>query len=194
MHILLASQPESQVFQTISQEWHGNALANPYEFSISVDAEHLIYRARRQQAAQSHPEAQPGCFQENLWMHDAAEMFIAKEDLSRYLEVNLSPNGAWWTCCFSAPRVNEASILPAQGILTESKVLEDSWEACIRIPLTYLKALGLEPKKCRIAVCAILNSPEQIFLTTAENIQGTPDFHQLKNWPLVREIINSNTN
>jgi len=190
MHILLASCAESQVFQKIDHDWFGSSLAQPYQFALSIDSQYLNYRARRQKKAQSHPEAQAGQFQENLWMYDAAEMFIANSDLSRYLEINLSPNGAWWTCCFSAPRVNEEGILPAQGVLTESNISDNGWEACIRIPLTYLRELGLEPSKCRIAACAILNSPEQIFLTTAANIQDAPDFHQPENWPLVQKTSN----
>jgi predicted amidohydrolase len=57
-------------------------------------------------AADLHPKSRPGLFMPGLWEHDVAELFIAHPG-GRYFEFNLSPNAAWWSCEFKAPRVRE---------------------------------------------------------------------------------------
>ena len=45
-------------------------------------------------------------------------------------------------------------------------------------------ALGITPENCRLAATAILNSPDYVFLTTAEDTKGEPDFHRPHAWPV----------
>jgi hypothetical protein len=45
-----------------------------------------------------------------------------------------------------------------------------------RIPLNELR--GVDIRDCRLATTFILNSPDQIFLTTADDLAGEPDFHR----------------
>ena len=170
--------------QQLSHEWEGHAVTPPAEFRFSLTAEGLVFCARRQAAAQVHPQGKCGCFQEELWKYDAAEFFISTADGERYLEFNLSPNGAWWAHVFSAPRVSAVgfeSYIPA-GICATGKCGAEGWAAEALVPHGVLQELGIDPATCRLAACAILESPQQIFLTTALPCNTQPDFHRPDLW------------
>jgi hypothetical protein len=64
----------------------------------------VVHRAPPQGGGSASAGA-PGNFLAELWRHDVAELFIADPASGRYFEFNLAPNGAWWSCEFTAPRV-----------------------------------------------------------------------------------------
>lgn len=130
-----------------------------------------------------HPDAKSGEFREELWKYDTAEFFIAAESGSPYVEVNVSPNGAWWACAFKAPRIASEQALNLAGIVSTGDVTQQGWQCKISIPLRNLAELGIFPDKCRLAATAIQNSPDYIFLTSAEDTSGEPDFHRPHAWP-----------
>lgn len=171
-------------YQSISREWHGSAVLPSFDYSFTLTDKGLRFEAMRLAPALIHPCARMGVFQEELWRYDTAEVFLAPLSGSPYLEFNLCPNGAWWQCAFTAPRqVAEGLTLPppvdVRGVCTHER-----WSCGATLPLETLAALGIDLQSCRIAVCAILNSPQQIFLTTAERTEGIPDFHHPEDWPL----------
>lgn len=45
-----------------------------------------------------------------------------------------------------------------------------------RIPLNELR--GVDIRDCKLAATFILETPDQIFLTTADDLSGEPDFHR----------------
>ncbi|MBQ2379954.1 MAG: hypothetical protein II295_06125, partial [Akkermansia sp.] len=90
--------------QQINQEWYGATIVPPYEYSFTLTPEGLEFYASRKAAATVHPDGVCGAFQAELWRYDAAEFFITTPDGKRYMEFNLSPNGAWWAAVFCAPR------------------------------------------------------------------------------------------
>ncbi len=178
-------QQKEQSFDAIEKEWYGRSVNPPYRYRLTLTEAGLLFEAERAEAAAVHPEAKPGCFQEELWRYDVAEFFIANADASRYLEMNLSPNGAWWGRVFGAPRVADdaASALlrveQAQGCASAS-----GWQASLLLPKDVLDALGFSLEHCRVAVCAVLESPNYIYLTTAEPCDTQPDFHRPDLWRL----------
>ncbi len=182
--------------QQMAHEWFGCAIGAPLHFSFAIEGEHLVFRAARNCPALNHPEAQSGQFQEELWRYDAAEFFLCTPDMSRYLEFNLSPNGAWWASVFKAPRVLDeaAPAIPQDAITCQAEPLGQGWAASARIPLSYLKKLGLAPQESRLAATAILDSPQQLFLSTANDLSGMPDFHRLSSWPLSQIQQHEQTN
>lgn len=176
-------QQEGQPFHEIGQEWYGRSVNPPYRYRLTLTAAGLLFEAERAEAAAVHPDAKPGGFQEELWRYDVAEFFIANADTGRYLEMNLSPNGAWWGRMFSAPRVPDDSVGSllrveyAQGCATPA-----GWKASLLLPADVLAALGLPFDRWRVAVCAVLEAPEYIYLTTAAPCDTQPDFHRPDLW------------
>lgn len=167
--------------QQLTHDWYGTAAAVPVEFSFTTDGRALTFRAKQAAAVSLPPYAEPGKFTPELWKYDVAEFFIAAPG-GQYMEFNLCPNGAWWACVFSAPRVAAAAEVP-QGVQTQGRVTAKGWEAEAAIPLAELAKLGITPANCRLAATAILNSPNYLFLTTGEDVSGEPDFHRPHAWP-----------
>ncbi len=186
MKVVLNSAADAP-WQQLTHEWYGHELLPGYEFRFTLTADALVFAARRAAPALLHPEARCGAFQENLWKYDTAEFFIATAEGERYMEFNLAPNGAWWAAAFTGPRVvNEAVPAIPQGVVATGLASAEGWACEARIPLAYLALMGIEPGKtpCRLAAAAILESPEQLFFTTATDLSGAPDFHRAYAWEL----------
>ncbi len=162
------------------KDWHGAPVDPPAAFSLAMDSHRLWFIAHHRQPASLHPLARPGDFQAGLWQHDVAELFIADPVSGRYFEFNLAPNGAWWSCEFTAPRVREEETdIAMPEVATFSDMAPDgAWVAAMAIPLDLLKArLDFGPES-RINVTMILESPAQRFLSAADLGDGDPDFHR----------------
>ena len=163
----------------LQKDWHGAPVQPPAGFCLAVDGKRLWFIAHHRKAADLHPMARPGLFQAELWRHDVAELFIADPASGRYFEFNLAPNGAWWSCEFTAPRVRaeECDIIMPDVATFSDMAPDGSWVAAMAIPLDLLKArLDFGPQS-RVNVTMILESPEQRFLTAADLGGGEPDFH-----------------
>jgi hypothetical protein len=158
----------------------GTPLDVPAAFSIVADTQRLWFVANHRKPALIHPQAKPGAFQAELWQYDVAELFLADPVSGRYFEFNLAPNGAWWSCEFTAPRVRaEEAEIAMPEVATFSELAPDgSWVAAMAIPLNLLKArLDFGPAT-RLNVTMILESPQQKFLSAVNLGEGGPDFHR----------------
>lgn len=183
MQSIIHRHSTAPAMQELTREWYGSAVAAPVRYSFRTDGTSLIFRAEQNAPVLLPPYAEPGVFTEKLWMYDLAEFFIASADGSRYLEFNLCPNGAWWACAFSAPRVAMENAPAMQGITAQGSVTPGGWSAEAALPLSLLAELGLSVENCRLAATAVLNSPNYLYLTTAEDLSGEPDFHRPHAWP-----------
>lgn len=171
----------------IAKDWHGAPMEPAAGFSLAVDGRRLWFVAHHRAPADLHPQARPGGFQAELWKHDVAELFIADPASGRYFEFNLAPNGAWWSCEFTAPRVRaEPCDVAMPEIATFADMAADgAWVAAMAIPLDLLRArLDFGPRT-RANVAFVLGSPEQRFLTAARIEGDSPDFHQPVSFPKV---------
>lgn len=180
----IISPAQTPKTQRIAQEWYGHTVEPPYVYCFSHSTDGLEFCAARKSPALIHPEGKCGAFQAELWRYDAAEFFITTPDGKKYMEFNLSPNGAWWAAVFSAPRQIAKGFENWQptGILATGKSDHDSWSCRALIPTAVLKEVGIELTDCKLTAAAILNSPEQIFLTTALPCDTQPDFHRPDLW------------
>jgi hypothetical protein len=162
----------------VSHDWHGNACSPAAEVALVVDPACLWLLARRASPARPDPGARLGDFREGLWQHDVAELFIAAADRQRYLEFNVSPNGAWWFAGFAAPRERIAEhCLPE--IRTEAFAhAAGGWAAALGIPLDFLNQHVAWGPDSALNVTLILDSPDQRFLTATDLGHGAPDFHR----------------
>lgn len=164
----------------LMKDWHGTPIQPPAAFSLAEDEQRLWFVAHHRKPAVLHPTARPGDFQAELWKYDVAELFIADPVTGRYFEFNLAPNGAWWSCEFTAARVRaEETDIVMPEVATFSDMAPDgSWVAAMAIPLSLLRArLDFGPQS-RINVAMILDSPDQKFVTAVDLSGGEPDFHQ----------------
>ena len=164
----------------LGTDWSGARVEPAAGFALVSDTERLWFVASHRRPAAMHPQARPGMFQAELWRYDVAEMFLADPRSGRYFEFNLAPNGAWWTCEFTAPRVREEEVdIAMPEVATFAELAADgSWVAALAVPLDLLRArldFGLET---RANVTFILESPQQRFLSAAALGTTEPDFHR----------------
>jgi hypothetical protein len=168
----------------ISKDWHGAPVEPSAGFSLATDDSRLWFIAHHRKAARLHPQARPGMFQADLWKHDVAELFIADAASGRYFEFNLAPNGAWWSCEFTAPlvRAEQCDIAMPEVATFADMAADGAWVAAMAIPLDLLKArLDFGPHS-RANVTFVLG---QRFLTAADLGGGEPDFHRPEHFPQV---------
>ena len=163
----------------LGKDWFGKTVEPMAGFSLIRDPRHLWFIANHRRPAQLHPKARPGNFQADLWQYDVAEFFLADPQTGRYFEFNLSPNGAWWTCEFTAPRVRAAAVdIAMPDVATFSELAPDgSWLAAMAIPLDLLQARLNFGDSTRVNVTMILGAPDPQFIS-AIPLPGEPDFHQ----------------
>lgn len=174
---------KGECWQQLETEWYGHAVTPPYEYSFEQTSAGLLFKARRKAPALVHPQGQCGQFQPELWRYDAAEFFITAPDGNRYMEFNLSPNGAWWACLFQAPRVTaEGTESWRPQVEATGSQCEAGWQCEALISASSLQEAGINIQDCKLAACAILNSPEQVFLTSALPCDSQPDFHRPDLW------------
>lgn len=168
----------------LEKDWHGAPVQPPAAFSLAMDDRRLWFIAHHRKSARIHPAARPGGFQAELWRHDLAELFIADPVSGRYFEFNLAPNGAWWSCEFTAPRVRAEEIdIAMPEVATFSDISSDgAWLAAMAIPLDLLKARLNFGSGSRVNVAMILESPDQKFITATDLGGAEPDFHQPRNF------------
>ena len=164
--------------QELCHDWHGQAVGPPAQYRLVEDPTHLWLIAARAKPAIAHPTGDCGDFQEELWKHDVAELFIATPDRSAYLEFNLSPRGAWWAARFSGPRQPD----PLEGlpeVLTHgSPEGSDRWIAALGVPLAWLRETIDWSPDSPLNVTFILDSPQQRFLSACDLGEGEPDYHR----------------
>lgn len=171
----------------LGQDWHGARVDPAAGFSLVKDPRRLWLVASHRRPALLHPQARPGEFQAELWRFDVAELFLADPRSGRYFEFNLAPNGAWWNCEFTAPRMraSEADV-PMPDVATFADLAADgSWLAAMALPLDLLEARVDFGSATRANVTFIVDSPAQRFLTAAKLGEGEPDYHQPERFPEV---------
>lgn len=171
----------------LDHDWHGLPISPPAGYCVACDLERLWLVAGQNQPASVHPGALPGLFRAQLWRHDVAELFLGEPGGGRYLEFNLAPNAAWWSCLFTGPRVRAfEKDIPLAGVETWSSVAEDgSWMAAAAIPLEELREqIGFGPGATG-NVAFILESPDQRFLTVEDLGGDRIDFHRPDRFPVL---------
>lgn len=163
----------------ISADWQGNAFEPAAAWSLAIDPQYLWFVASHATPAKLHPAGRPGRFQAELWKYDVAELFLADPQSGRYLELNLAPNGAWWSCEFTGPRQRAEEIeIAVPEVATFAELAPNGgWLSAMAVPLDLLQARIDFGESTRANVAFILNSPQQRLLTATDLGGGEPDFH-----------------
>ena len=163
----------------LSQDWQGAGISPVPFFALAMDPERLWFVAGHARPAALHPRARPGAFLAELWKYDVAELFLADPASGRYLEINLAPNGAWWSCEFTAPRVRaEETDIFLPDVATFADLAADgSWLAAIALPLDVLRSRIDYGPSTTANAAFVLGSPSQRFFSANDLGGGEPDFH-----------------
>ena len=169
--------PGHPPLSSVSSDWFGERMDPPARFSFSFENDMLAFRALRESEARGHPEAVSGHYMEGLWLYDVAEFFVSDPVTGRYLEVNLSPNGAHWACLFDAPRRRLVEINDS-GAVSWGRCRQEGWEARVDVPLEWMTEHLHFRAETKLNVTFILDSPSQRFLSVADLGDGAPDFHR----------------
>ncbi|WP_341407908.1 hypothetical protein [Luteolibacter soli] len=174
----------------ISKDWYGTALTSQAAFCVAVDPRRLWFVASHGKPAKLHPAARPARFVPELWKYDVAELFLTDPTSGRYFEFNLSPNAAWWSCEFTAPRQRaEEGDIVFPDVATYAELAPDGgWVAAMAIPLDLLEARLNFGETTKLNVTFILGSPEQRFLSVANLGEGEPDFHRPERFSPVKFV------
>lgn len=173
----------------ILADTEGETISPPAAYALVADPLRLWFIAARAAAAQIHPEARPGRFQANLWQHDVAELFLGRPADGRYFEFNLAPNGAWWSCEFTAPRTraDERDVAFPEVATFADLAPDGGWLAAMAIPLNLLRARLEFGEGTTGNVTFIVNSPAPRFLSASPLGSGAADFHQPGKFQPLRE-------
>lgn len=195
MPILRASRPPEfadleSSGHCLENDWSGNPLTAPVRFLFRMTKDHFYFLASSELGVgTSTPGSEGGIYEAELWKHDVAEFFLGDPATGNYLEFNLAPNGAWWSCGFSgvrlAARGQPVEILDVE---TRSERGENSWRAMARLPLPLLRERYRFGSGSTLNATFILKSPDQIFLTAGAASDGPPDFHRPQDFPPVEFI------
>ncbi len=167
-------------WSSIERDWYGQQIGVPASFALIMDPASLWFVAKRDQRPRVLPGALPCEFTPELWRFDVAELFIRDVCSSRYLELNLAPNGAWWSAEFDQARQRSSTDdQPIQGLETHALMTcSGGWQAAACIPLSYLEAAFGFGAHSTVNVAFIVDSPEQVFTSKAKLPGSQPDFHQ----------------
>ncbi|MBK1834505.1 hypothetical protein [Roseibacillus ishigakijimensis] len=165
---------QQQSRHRLASDWFGAALSPPLTLVLRISEEGFHFSASREAGARCHPEAREGRFVPELWRHDVVELFLAPAGTRRYLEVNLSPNGAWWAQWFRGVREPAEKEGDFSGIQAEGSPTAEAWQASLFLPH---QIFGDQPPT-HFNLTAILDSPQQRFFTVAPLPGREPDFHQ----------------
>lgn len=175
-------------FQRLERTVEGLRVQSELFFRLYGDRDDMVLVAGRDAVAREHPAAQAGHVCAGLWRYDCVELFLSGEEDGRYVEMNLSPGGAWWASSFLSPRVAapEGSVetFDNRGIRASGECTENGWKAQLRVPLRLLTEHGVRLTNCRAAVCATLigNTGERQFLASSPVPSDPPNFHCPELW------------
>jgi len=172
----------------IAKEWHGSEISPPLLFSVAIDPKALWFLASRAAAPVCDRSLACGAFVEGLWEQELAEVFLCAAEGSRYLEVNISPSGAWWSCSFHGYRERDSSTA-LEGVEAWAEPLtSDStrWEAGLKIPRASISSrisFGVQGGKSRGNVSGVVLSKSRPLYLTYGNLEAAnPDFHLAGNF------------
>lgn len=161
--------------QEMSRDWFGNALEQPFRWSLARDCDHLwacIQLPARPSDVRRHAA---GEFVEGLWEFDVVELFVMNS-AGRYQEFNVSVDGAWWAMSFSEYRQRDANSIKPRGVKVHIGRGDRNWQGAISIPLTSLE-VELS-KESKIHLSGIVHGvTEAQYLSSAGPRDHKPDFH-----------------
>ncbi len=162
-------------FYTFTSTWSGETPQRHAKLFLAADRSQLFYGAEVSGYPTELRRARTkGEYVEGLWSADVIELFIFRDQDERYLELNLSPSGAWWAMGFREYRVRDEAFSPPSGTAQFFSRTNEHWRAALSIPIREIPNLSASPRFSG-NICAVLKGE---FFSLAEHASGPPDFHK----------------
>ncbi|MEI7984060.1 MAG: hypothetical protein WCI55_00405 [Armatimonadota bacterium] len=143
--------------------------------------------------AYMNPEISEAVVFEGLWHHDCGELWLGNAENGRYLEINLAPNGAHWTCAFVLPRLRDGDCRPPICTPNSHLVEETQWYSELRIA-------NSEVERCLGSLDSLVGNVTLVLggcdhpNEKLENLHsivplGAHDFHRPQDWVPLSNLI-----
>ncbi len=155
---------------TLKNQWNGAPSHQTFDYSLRITDQTLTFDVTFASTAKGLPNSKSGQYTPELWKWDVAELFISNLE-GKYLEINLSPTGAYWIQGFLTTRCPDPEFTPS---LYNARASSEGIQLSLTALETYLGASSA----WRLNVTGILNSPDYIFLSQTPLPGGEADFHQ----------------
>ncbi len=118
---------------------------------------------------------------DELWQSTCFELFLRETEQSRYIEINVSPEGYWNIYEFDAYRSPQPPKTHLQAKMNKIKVLPNSLEAEFEAP--FLPNTLYEGS---LTAVIALNENEKVYLAHTHSGEK-PDFHHLQSFTILRK-------
>lgn len=146
---------------------------------------------------QSHRPAfldpsRPTGFHEGLWRYDCGELWLLNRETGAYVETNVAPNGAYWSCVFAFPRLRDGAIEPPR-CTAQSWIAPQGWMVTLSIPRSEVERCLGPTDNLSGNVTLILGGCPDID-PPLENLHsvvplGAIDFHRPQDWVPLTDLM-----
>ena len=175
---------ESNLTPPVGIDWDGNQMKVNFRFILEVENNLITFGA--QFPKECDALGKQGQFLEGLWEQSVVELFIHELESARYLEINLSPTGAYWCAEFSDYRVRKSELYLTPSI--ETKLNDGITTALMQIDIEDLINGKFELAQAAILKLGKGSFEEKIYLarkyawgdSAKKALDCEPDFHQKK--------------
>lgn len=182
----MSNKTSNNLSQTIvlSRDWYGANIEARPEFDIRIIDDNIVFNVLIYK--KPYIVSDSNGYTAGLWNADVAELFLCNPSNGYYLELNLAPNGAWWSCAFDNIRNGaDEHPNPLENVTTTSHMNESSWSAEIIIQITSLPDnLRFDPQITigNITFCLKDESEGTRYVSLFDLGPGEPDFHRPSHW------------
>lgn len=135
----------------------------------------------------------PYSFVEGLWRYDCGELWICNPKNGRYIELNLAPNGCWWSCVFALPRLRDGK-MQVPRCVPDSTWDEHAWFANMKISWEEVeRCIGSRQDLIGNITLVEDGCPDKS--PPLENLHsvvdlGAVDFHRPEDWVPLVDLVN----
>jgi hypothetical protein len=162
-----------------------------YKLKIEELGIHVTFTARKTPLLVDSTELNQFC--EGLWRADCGELWLASEISGRYIEINIAPNGAWWSCVFTSPRIRDESCSPPICQSVQSTLSRMKWECSAFVSWQDVhRCLCTEKDPVGNVTLVLLGCPDvDPPLRNLHSIAhlGAHDFHRPQDWVPLSNLI-----
>jgi hypothetical protein len=190
---LIVLAKDSAVTPPVEIDWYGKPLDIDFRFVLETENNLITFGAKFPKNGISL--GSKGQFLKGLWEESVVELFVHELNSTRYVELNLSPTGAYWCAEFSNYRFGSSELNLTPKIETES----DREFNTVSLQFDVRDLVNGDYKLAQTSVLSLGNRSEsaRLFLTrrfargqsAKEVLSCDPDFHKkelaevLSNYP-----------
>lgn len=164
----------------IVHDWYGTTLKKPLCWELNLGEAEGVYSVQVPFVPRTRSVDVSGKFVEGLWEQDVVELFLAG-DSGRYVEFNVSSQGAWWFMPFSDYRVRAETRCERPRVSVAIEPARREWR--VELVFGLEKILAYLGRITAWHVAAIHYAPTSVTYISSRNTEGgDPDFHHFSSF------------